>query len=257
MTKKKKTNSISGRDKEITYKDLTAKESEGLGKQIFLQALELKKDAAVLATQRNRYSSATSLLVLSLEEIIKAIVVEIHAQGYPIYKITFFNEVMRKHTSRHQFAELIEPIYTFGMIILNYKWLSQKKYLDDIKKVLNKFNHETKEKDATLIVDIIASFFLERDFKEFNNYKNAGFYTDYRDQLKLPNQEFSKIHYENVEWVHDVFQKVFKLILLSKYQDVKNTRISEILPSVRELVDHFCQNDNVNEILEQYKNINC
>lgn len=67
--------------------DLNPNESKGLDIYLFNNAKKLKENAILIANKNKSYSSATSLLILSSEEIIKAILVLLHSKGYNVYQL--------------------------------------------------------------------------------------------------------------------------------------------------------------------------
>ena len=70
---------------EITFINLSKEKSKDLHLDIFENAKSLKSDSSVLVIVNESYSSASSLLILSSEEVIKAILVLLHSQGYKVY----------------------------------------------------------------------------------------------------------------------------------------------------------------------------
>jgi AbiV family abortive infection protein len=77
------------------FLNLSPRHSKCLHEPIFKNALKLKKDAITLAERNASYSTANSLLILSSEEMIKALLVLLHSEGYHVYRIEvaekFFN----------------------------------------------------------------------------------------------------------------------------------------------------------------------
>ena len=92
----------------IKFLNLSPLQSKGLDKPIYKNALNLKKDAILLAEQRKSYSAATSLLVLSTEESVKSILVLLHSEKYNIYKIKGAKNFFSDHIIRHQMAMFLE-----------------------------------------------------------------------------------------------------------------------------------------------------
>ena len=77
-----------------TFINLSAIQSKGFDEAIFKNAKQLKKDAILIAANNKSYSSATSLLVLSSEEVIKAILVFCYANLKPFFCRTCHKPLM-------------------------------------------------------------------------------------------------------------------------------------------------------------------
>jgi AbiV family abortive infection protein len=66
----------------ITFNTLSVAKAKGLDNAIFKNARQLKKDAILIATTNKSYGAASSLLILSTEEIIKGILIPALALVY-------------------------------------------------------------------------------------------------------------------------------------------------------------------------------
>ncbi len=86
---------------EITFINLSKEKSKGLHLNIFENAKQLKFDSSILADINKSYSSASSLLILSSEEIIKAILVLLHTIGYRVYLLKDAKGFFKNHEIRH------------------------------------------------------------------------------------------------------------------------------------------------------------
>jgi AbiV family abortive infection protein len=109
---------------EITFINLSKEKSKGLHLHIFENAKQLKFDSSILAHVNKSYSSASSLLILSSEEIIKAILVFLHANGYRVYLLKDAKGFFKNHEIRHSLQMLIET----GMSLFETidKWENRK-----------------------------------------------------------------------------------------------------------------------------------
>lgn len=172
--------------------NLSPKDSEGLDKIIYQNALQLKKDAFLLAENRKSYSSATSLLILSSEEVIKATLVLLHSKNCEVYKIEDAKKFFTNHKIRHQIAQLME----MGTAFINA--------FDIIEKRKNKqVLHNTKSKSLNAVINFLQVFkdtitpFLDsaeniNKLEEFDKFKNQGLYVDYQDEIIIPQNTINK-----------------------------------------------------------------
>ncbi len=84
--------------------------SKKLHEPIYKNAQKLRRDAILVANTNKSFSTATSLLVLSSEEIIKAILVLLHSEDFNVYKIKDAKKFFSDHKIRHELAQLLELI---------------------------------------------------------------------------------------------------------------------------------------------------
>jgi len=176
--------------------------SIGLDIPIYKNALQLKKDAELIANERKSYSSATSLLILSSEEAVKSILVKLHSEGYKIYLVKDSKRFFKDHKIRHQIAQLLE-IGTGLMDSINF--YEQEK---------SDTSHKHWFRKALIILSdilIAASPAIEalqhaKKLQTFNSLKNKGFYVDFQDNLFVPKMEITeKIYNETLAITNRVF----------------------------------------------------
>lgn len=173
------------------FTNLNAEMSYGLDVSIYKNALELKKSALLVADNREAYSVANSLLILSTEEVIKSILVKLHAEEYNVYKLKDARKFFTDHKIRHQIAQLIEVGTGFIESLIKYEERQPTKLLKTKYKWIN-----TLVNGFFDIVDaakpLIESAKRTEELQKFNDLKNKGFYVDYRDALLTPQKEITK-----------------------------------------------------------------
>ena len=190
------------------FLNLSPIQSKGLDKPIYKNALNLKRDATLIAEKRKSYSASTSLLVLSTEESVKSILVLLHSENCNVYKIKDARKFFSDHIIRHQIAMFIE----MGLGIFE-SW-----YLYDHRKPTKLLKTNIRWLDSLVngFIDIGNALdpFLNTKpnieyLQEFNNIKNKGFYVDYRDSLIDPNVEVTIADYEIAL---KIANRIFKLV---------------------------------------------
>ncbi len=182
---------------ETGFLNLSPKLSEGLDHKVFLNAKNIYKDAELLF-QNSSYSTATSLMILSSEEIIKALLILLHSKGYKVYQIKGAKKFFANHRVRHEIAELIEV----GAGFYKYFQLREEDRKNPIFKTrfktLNSFLNglhtisrmkEPFEKTKSRIESL----------EKFDSWKNMGFYVDYQNGLSLPKDKVTKEVYSKTE----------------------------------------------------------
>lgn len=206
--------------KQAGFLNLSAKESEGLDHEIFLNAKKLFNDAELLRGHSS-YSTATSMLILSSEEIIKALLVLLHSKGFRVYQIKGAKSFFLSHRVRHEIAELIEV----GAGFYEYFQQREKDRKNPIFKTrfkkLNSFLNglhtlsrmkEPFEKAKSRIESL----------EKFDSWKNMGFYVDYQNELLLPKEKVTKEAYYNTEdTVLRIFHnyKIFRILFHPKAEN--------------------------------------
>lgn len=203
------------------FVNLSPEQSKNAYQSIYKNALRKKRDADTLVKYSNSYDSANSLLILGYEELIKAIVVFLHGEGFNAYKIKNFQKIFYDHSFRHTVAKIFEMINGVSDSFLRY---------ETIEKSNEKF-HE----DST--VNTFVNMFV--DFKEsvkpmaktsdrnvrienFNVNKNKGFYTDYKGDLQISSEQITdEIYNETLEIVERLF-RFYKMLMIQFHPNAKN-----------------------------------
>lgn len=215
-----------------TFINLSPKQSKGINEAIYKNARQLKKDALLIATKNKSYSGATSLLVLSSEEVIKAILVLLHGEEYKVYQINAARKFFTDHKIRHQLAQLIE--ITVGFVESLDKWEKQEP-TNLIK---------TKSEDWNSFLNGIFDFVkaitpLENSAKridkleEFNSKKNNGLYVDYKDKLIVPQEEINENTYRETKDIVERVFRVYKILRILYHPCIHNRKDQEEIESLK------------------------
>lgn len=212
--------------------DLKPIESKGISEVLFNNAKQLRNDALLIYETNKSYGSATSLLVLSSEEAIKAILVLLHCEGYNVYKIQDARKFFFDHKIRHQLAQLIELTSGFFESVQKFENREPVK--------LFKIKNEFWDTVINGFVDAIKSVkpFLEstkriKDLENFNDNKNNGFYVDYRDKLITPKDEITEIIYLNTKEIVDRIFKVYKIVRVLYHPCICNRKDQKEIEDIK------------------------
>lgn len=206
-----------------TFINLSAIQSKGFDDAIFKNAKQLKKDAILIATNNKSYSSATSLLVLSSEEVIKAILVLLHSQEYKVYQIKDARKFFTDHKVRHEVATILEFLNGIAAGLMT---IDQKKEVLEVASS-NNDSFLTKLKNGlNSVKDFLEpiSKSLERIkvVQEFDTLKNKGLYVDYKDQLIIPQTAIKHYTFRKTKDSVDQIFKHYKIIKLLFHPKLKN-----------------------------------
>lgn len=223
-----------------TFINLTAQKSKGIDYCIYKNARQLRKDALLIAKSNKSYASATSLLILSSEEVIKSVLVLLHSQGYKTYLIKDSKKFFSDHRVRHQLAQLIE--LSIGIL----ESLEKKASNEPVTLLKTKSEFWNGLLNGILEIALASKPFLDsaqrvKKLMEFNYKKNQGLYVDFRDKLLIPQIEISESDFiETRLIVNRIFNvyKGLKIIFHPKVQNhFKNDDIEFLKNQLRVFVD--------------------
>lgn len=215
-----------------TFFDLTAKESKGMNDVIFKNARQLSKDALVLAETNKSFSSANSLFILSSEEVIKALLVLLHSEGYKVYKISDASKFFHNHEIRHQLAKLI--VMTAGIIESVQKYENRAPV--KLFKIKNEFWDTIINGSIEVLrasVPVLESSSRIKDLENFNDNKNNGLYVGYKDQLIVPQEKITETEYQKTKEIVERIFKVYKILTILYHPCIHNRKDLEVIEETK------------------------
>lgn len=224
--------------------NITSNNSKSLHEPIFKNAQKLKKDALIIAETNKSFSTANSLLILSSEEVIKAILVLLHSEEFDVYKIKDAKKFFSDHKIRHQLAQLLELVN--GLVESGIEFENNERTKVD------SFKNETFNEVFGIIKDLVkaAKPFIKSGerinaLKVFNDNKNKGLYTDYRETLLIPSQVITEeVYYRSNDIVERIF-KTYKILRLMHnpmiQSHIKHEKIMKYKNQIKEFVNGLIQ----------------
>lgn len=205
-----------------TFLNLPPRKSIGIDTSIYKNALQLKKDAFHLAEYRKSYNSATSLLILSSEEVIKATLVLLHSKGCEVYKIEGAKRFFTNHKIRHQIAQLIEMGAGFIDSLKKWEEVQEKeKFINTKYKLLNTIVNGFMD-FAEAIQPFSTSIERIEFIEKFDDMKNQGLYVDYKDGLINPKDSIDKELYIKTKELSNRISRFYKGIKIIYHPSLKN-----------------------------------
>ncbi|CAL2104215.1 AbiV family abortive infection protein [Tenacibaculum sp. 190130A14a] len=233
------------------FPNLTPEESKGIDKLIYKNALQLKKDAISIAENRKSYSSATSILILSSEEVIKSILVLLHSEGYNVYKLKETHKFFFDHKIRHQITQLIEMGSGIVKSLINYKEQEPTKLLKTkinwLDNLVNGFFDVVKA--ASPLID--ANNRIEK-LQKFNDLKNQGLYVDYKNTLLVPQSEITVNTYKETLKITENIFSFNKGLRILFHQEFKNhmdiSQINRVKNLLKDLIDEALKDFSFKEL---------
>lgn len=231
--------------------NLSSQKSKGIDVLMFKNAKQLRNDAFLIAKGNKSYSSATSLLILSSEETIKAILVLLHSEGFQVYRIEGAKKFFADHKIRHQLAQLIE--LTSGIIESVQKCQSPKEL--KVFKVKNEFwdtliNGFVEIARATK--PFIESTIRVKDLEQFNTKKNDGLYVGYKDAILIPSKMINETSFNQTKEIVDRIFRVYKILKILYHPSIHNreghAEIESIKNQLRILIDEGMEGFSLKEL---------
>lgn len=199
-----------------TFFNLSSKQAKGLDRPVFTNAEELYQNAKILA-EHNSHGTASSLLILSLEETIKAIIIKLHSEGLKVYRIDGVQKFVKDHRIRHQIAQFIE--IGSGLLEAYEDWMEAKhkpprfkyKWLNDAANVFNAG------------IKFTPSLGRINKLESFDDLKNQGLYSEYKDGLKLPSNIIEEKEFAEVLSIVDRIRNFHRMLQITYKPVSKNS----------------------------------
>lgn len=214
-----------------SFLNISRKEAKKIHFEVYANAASLKKDALTLVTRNNSFGSATSLMILSSEELVKAILLCLHGEGYEIHKLKDAKRFYKNHEVRHQIVQLLEvgssiyeSIKKYDEQRANPKFSIKNKFWNNI---INGLSIA-----AEISGTAIKSTEKIKMLQNFNNLKNAGLYSDYIDTFQTPKKCINQSDFENVRTISETLKIHYKQLRI-----LHHPRASKLI-SNQELVQY-------------------
>ncbi|MDI5895347.1 MULTISPECIES: AbiV family abortive infection protein [Flavobacterium] len=208
-----------------TFINLSPKQSKNIDNAIFKNARQLRKDALLIVEKNKSYSSANSLLILSSEEVIKAILVLLHSEGYEVYQISDAKKFFYNHEIRHQLAQLLEMTAGFIESVQKYENRAPVKLFktNNVFGGFLNFVHEI----ATASDPFVDSTKRIKDLENFNDNKNNGLYVGYKDKLIIPKEKITEAEYRKTKEIVERIFRVYKKLRILYHPCIHNRKDQE------------------------------
>lgn len=233
--------------KRKSFLTLSPSESINLDRIVYLNANSLKRDAILIAEKNHSYNTAISLMILSIEEMIKAIFILLHSKEYDVYKIKQAKKIFNDHKTRHNYANLINAGSGISELIIICEKINEnsKKYKEQQKKPLKERETEQLLENLNSFIRFICLIFSAEKIESFNDKKNFGFYIDLDDVIlnkrKFENQEF----YKDVFDIQNRITRAYKLISIVHHPKIENrTKKEDYLKLKLNLIDLLTNIEN-------------
>lgn len=168
-----------------TFMSISKKECLVASGECFANSNSKYNDAAILANAGS-YGNATSMLMLSLEEMMKGLILNLDANGFKFrHSVKGIGSIFENHKLRYFLAFALSVFNAFSL---------------DLKKLLIRLIDKPQEFLSLNLADpalqqratlwlMIKMEFIRKDIEWFSNadmYRQDGFYVDFDESLKTP-----------------------------------------------------------------------
>lgn len=235
----------------IKFINLSPKDSLGLDDSVYRNGIKLINDAKLIASHNYSYACATSISILGLEEIVKAILIHLHSKGVKVYLLKGSKKFFSDHKTRHEITQLIEV--GSGFFEAHNKWEHYKKN-KKFKTKYRWFNTIFNEiyKGWKAFEPLLESYERINQIEDFDNLKNKGFYVDYKDKILIPSVEINKSKYELVLSNTERIVKFYKIIKIFYHPSIKKHITNKQFEEVNELMKSFIEDGMKNYEFKKY-----
>jgi AbiV family abortive infection protein len=232
-----------------SFADLTQEECATVYPELLDNSDRHYKVARLLTENGNQeYGVAVSHLVLSSEELVKAMVIYVDSMGFNMRKVKGMDELFFKHEPRHFVSSIFAVYYQIFYPILSnspsikkifhllkidwnddkYKYilnLNETEKLAEVIKIINEAYPDIEDadkkkesfdiklgKDIKSIEDEMVSY---RFWLMADTYKIRGFYVDYKDYLltpKLIDEEEYKMALSSTDYLKEKCLSIISLV---------------------------------------------
>jgi len=196
---------------EKRFIDLKPNELIGIDQPIYSNGRQLLKDSRAIIIYNKSYPSATSLLVLSTEEFVKAILVLLEAEGNKVFLLTNAKSFFTSHKIRHNIAQMVEMGQSLFDTTSNWKENKlNRRFTKGNKTVLEVINWFDRLSNAANTITEAKS---RIEFLALlDDLKNSGLYVDFRNELLEPGVLINEITYKKVLDVNQRVLRFYKML---------------------------------------------
>jgi len=171
-----------------TFLSLNKSESLGAYVKILENSNDQWESAASLA-MRGKYGNAITIAIVSIEEMVKALIVQLNGRGFQFGKVKGMNRFFRSHQIRHVigYAMFIVNVFSEEVIFFLQKFRENPNEGLDFINAVTSNNEKAHQELSEYGMGLFESMAKEFEwFSMMETFRQDGLYVDYKDHLKTP-----------------------------------------------------------------------
>lgn len=233
---------------ERTFLNISAAECKKAYIALLDNAQEHLSSAKLLA-EKKKYGHAVTLIVLSTEEMVKAVILYFDSYEMGIRKVKGAKRFFSEHKIRHFFA-LMFQIMTSAIrpLLAVFNKLKEELHNPEVEiELTGEIENAIFEKDQEKIKKAYSYLNDVMDWwEEADKHKQKGLYVDYKNGLITP-REFVKGDYDKALFVAEMFHTDSVLMINHFEKQPEEEKIQVVKDSREKIADVFAQIINANE----------
>jgi len=182
-----------------TFITISKKECLTVYKNI-LEHSEQKWESGKQLAKINDFGGATSLAIISVEELVKSLIIFLDGKGFEFRSIKGINTLFENHKIRYLLAYAMFSMGIFGDELMKFLKKTRENPQEILNLIEEKKNNIVSFEKKIKFYALKKIVLLKREFEWFAKvdiFRQDGFYCDYVEQLKNP-ITISPIDYEQV-----------------------------------------------------------
>ena len=196
---------------------LTVKRGENFATHVsIIQNSDIKWQSSVATANEKDFGSATALAIISVEEIIKALVVSLDGRGFRFREVPGIDTLFRNHSIRYFLAYVMFIVWIFGedFKVLFSKFVNKPEvFIDFSSRLFNNDPEIQKQIEAYSLQKLEQIKSEYAWFSKLDVFRQDGFYCDYDEYFKSPIQITAEEYQKLSERMHAVRSVVKELIV--------------------------------------------
>lgn len=183
-----------------------------------------KWSSAKILAENGDFGGAASFCIISIEELIKALIIFLDSKGFEFRRIKGSNSLFEQHRIRFVLTYLMFGISIFGEELMRFVSKVHENP-QEIKKLNDLMKFDKEKFDKLINSYLLRKFVLMKQelkwFSEIELFRQKGFYCDFSDELETP-LSISQTDYEGLfRRLKSVKKVIHKMVIMFNSNEVE------------------------------------